>query len=302
MQRPLISITAAAALLDAHVSTTSRSAELRLVSSRRAIAAPRNRQLEKLLAPYKEQLGRAAMAAWALEVQAILEDSRGTALDESVAVRMRTRWAHFVEYYSWHGLQRELRDEGARTQASGSNAALIAFLDRWMRRIEVMQQKYPLRWHVADLAPDEVRDDLREKILTAFLKDGFEDVEKPAREATFMLIARQRDHLRGRRRIRLVSGPPLEKHRDPVPSPEQLIIEMDHVLELQRRLDEAPLSRTQRAWVESFSQAVEQSELDGRERTSFADVARIRGTTRAAVTRMSQRLQHALGGCLDLPD
>ena len=273
-------------------------APVRLVPDGQPAPTPPTGKFADFLARFECRLGREAMARWALEARSDWKslEALGTQ-NPAEAFQMRLAWSSFVERYTWEGLKREKKDEEARTQALSGDAALITFLDYWTKRIQYLQQKQPGRWKIPDLASDEVREDLREAILTALLKSDFRKHEKIACEATFRLLVGRRDQLRARRRITLVQELALTT-RDLAPSPEEIVIEKDRTLKIRDLLAGARMTRAQRSWLESLANAIEQSELRGKENTSFADVARERQQNRAAASRMVHRVQKTLRGRL----
>lgn len=175
-----------------------------------------------------------------------------------VQLAMRRTMRAFDESMSPSALWRELRDQEERDAAvlQGSNGC-TQFLAAVDRRLHGLRHGAPNRWYVEALDPDDLHQEVAIEVLEALSQGihGFEQYERPGKEATLILIYSVRARLlRQRQKERRWRARSIERGESASPTPEQLLIDHDRKNQIAtwpRRL-RALLSRPQQRWLDAF--------------------------------------------------
>jgi hypothetical protein len=197
----------------------------------------------------------------------------------------------------------EFRDECQREVAQGDADVLVAYWKWWDIRLTRLQRVLPRFWHVPGTAPDEVRGDLMLALIQAVRfgnPQAFTVGAASGVEGTFCFLVREKNRLRRRRQIRLVSmedvpGVLREESR----GAEELLIAEEQRSETCALLAQTPL-RLSRTQLRYFEAALE----DVREHDYLCEVrlAEQLGVHKSSVSRAMKAICTALrlGGAGEL--
>jgi hypothetical protein len=218
--------------------------------------------------------------------RALRADPR-TRIDRACAAIER---AH-VTRYGQRRLRAELEDERARDAAVADDAALVAYLAKWTRRLASLQRAHPHRWRVRGLSEDELRDELTLRLLDAVRAKPEERAahHRAGREWGLLFLARQRDLVRRGFRLNVVltnPAPALDWTR-PVTDEERLIGEQSaHALAVACARAEQGLTRPQRRWLSAMrTSAHDGSFFESSGKLNLAAVSRLLGKNRSSAIR-----------------
>jgi len=210
------------------------------------------------------------------------------------ALRRGVEFAHRARY-GVSALCRELDDERERDAARSSDRALVAYEQKWTRRLIRLARAHPSRWHVPGLSDEEVRAELTLRLIEALRSPpptwGFR--ERAGVEWGQLVLAQQRRSLRRSFRLNVVLLEP-PQHLAPAASGEERLIEEQsaRAFGLARERAEGALSRSQRRWFAAMRLTANAGGFfDASGRLNLAAVSRQLERNRSSAQRAFGELQ-----------
>lgn len=192
-------------------------------------------------------------------------------------------------------------DERERDLSQHDSAALLAYHDKWQRRLSGLMRAHPERWAVPGLSAEETRDALTLRLLEAVhLPASIRDQEEPGRpEREWGLCVLQRHLARLRRRFRLPATP-LDMRDAPLPlrGPTQeerwLELEADACRASAGQRAEARLSGPQRRWLGALREAARDEQFfEASDRLNLSAASRLLHKNRSSALRAYQSLSES---------
>lgn len=194
-------------------------------------------------------------------------------------------------------LERAGRDLRARDAAVTDDAALVAYLAQWERRLHRLQRSFPERWCVRGLSDQEVRDRLTLRLLEAVRRPepGEHELRRPGKEWGLLIARGELRRMRASFRLPVSVGDVGEgvSLLEP-PSQEQRWLELEHErgLALAQARAEQQLSRPQRRWLAALKLSARAGGLfQASSEPNLAAAARVLGKNRSSAQRGYRELQ-----------
>lgn len=161
---------------------------------------------------------------------------------------------HVVRYGAVR-LAAELNDEHERAAAREGDSALVAYSEKWLRRLAKLQRRYGDRWRVAGLSDNEVRDELTLRLIEAVRGQAGPSArhERAGREWSLVFLAAERRTLRRAFRLNVVVAD-LAPVVDARLGEEERLISLEAEAARLRASQQAELglSRPQRRWLSAM--------------------------------------------------
>jgi hypothetical protein len=190
-----------------------------------------------------------------------------------------------------------LDDELERDRARHDDVALVAYHQKWQRRLARLQRRYPERWHVAGLSIEEVRDALTLRLLEVVRgePEHFDQYRHHHMEWGLAVI---KDHLTVLRRTFRLGAIPTDFRDEPVrerePSQEEQLLE--HQAAARRRAASQraseQLSRPQRRWLAAMKLAANCGEFfASSDELNLSAASRVLQKHRSSAQRAYRELQ-----------
>jgi hypothetical protein len=147
----------------------------------------------------------------------------------------------------------EVEDLRLRNLAVTSDAALVAYEDKWRRRLIALQRAHPGRWCVRGLSDEELRDELTLRLIDA-IRTRPEELQlhhRAGREWGLGYLAHELRTIRKSFRLNVVLTDIPTAMSDRTPNEEERYLqrESESLFARARERAEASLNRPQRRWL-----------------------------------------------------
>lgn len=192
-------------------------------------------------------------------------------------------------------------DERDRQAAARSDAALVAYQQKWDSRIARLQRAHPSRWRVGGWSDEEVRDALTLRLIEAVRGPSAEAPARPCppsddgKEWGLRVVERHLALLRKTFRLRTravdLRQAPLPA-RGPTEEERWLEREADAARAVAARLAELALNRPQRRWLAALHEAARAGAFfRSSDAPNLSAASRLLGKHRSSAQRAFQELQ-----------
>jgi hypothetical protein len=198
---------------------------------------------------------------------------------------------------------RALADEREREQAATCDAALVAYQDKWARKLARLQRAHPQRWRVPGLSEEEVRDALTLRLIEAVRTPAEARPASRAGKEWGLTVAEQ--HLRTLRRTFRLAATPVDFDGAPLagraPTQEELCLEHEaaahRALAGQRAAGD--LNHSQRRWLAALELAAAQGEFfAASDQLNLSAASRLLNKNRSSAHRAYRELQERFARAL----
>lgn len=194
--------------------------------------------------------------------------------------------------YGERRLTAEREDEAARDAAAVDDAALVAYEQKWTKRLRALQRRFPARWSAPGLSAEELRDELALRLVEA-VRTRPEERTRHARagkEWGLVFLVHARRSVAAAFRLNVVLAEPEgapDFGRGPRSAEELLLEEEDaRGFVAARERAERGLSLPQRRWLSAMKLSANAGAFfEASGRLNLAAAARLLDKNRSSATR-----------------